>query len=82
MISTDDLRALVRAHLPDAEVEIVDRTGTLDHFDLFVCSAAFTGRTLLDRHRLVENALREARADGRIHALAIRTDVPQGVSHG
>jgi stress-induced morphogen len=31
----------------------------------------------MDRHRLVEKALKQARDDGRIHALAIRTDLPE-----
>jgi stress-induced morphogen len=31
----------------------------------------------MDRHRMVESALAEARADGRIHAMSIRTDVPE-----
>jgi stress-induced morphogen len=29
----------------------------------------------MDRHRMVETALAQARADGRIHAMAIRTEV-------
>jgi len=75
MIENTALVALVRRSLPDAELEIFDRTGTKDHFDVLVRSQAFAGVTLLDRHRMVENAVREARADGRIHALAIRTEV-------
>jgi stress-induced morphogen len=30
---------------------------------------------LMDRHRMVEGALAEARADGRIHAMSIRTEI-------
>jgi len=68
------LTALIRRTMPDAQVEIVDRTGTMDHFDVLVRSSAFAGISLLDRHRMVESAVREARSDGRIHALAIRTE--------
>ena len=67
--------ALIRATLPDAQVQIWDRTGTLDHFDVLIRSNAFAGKSLLDRHRLVEKAVKPARDDGRIHALAIRTDL-------
>jgi stress-induced morphogen len=67
--------ALIRSALPDAEVDVVDLTGTMDHFDVFVRSKAFAGVSLMDRHRMVENALAQARADGRIHAMAIRTEI-------
>ena len=64
-----------RAALPDAEFQIWDRTGTMDHFDVLIRSNAFAGKSLLDRHRLVEKTLKPARDDGRIHALAIRTEL-------
>ena len=67
--------AMIRAALPDAQVQIWDRTGTMDHFDVLIRSNAFAGKSLLDRHRLVEKAVKPARDDGRIHALAIRTDL-------
>lgn len=75
MIDNETLTALVRRTLPDADVHIVDLTGTMDHFNVFVRSRAFAGVALMDRHRMVEGALAEARADGRIHAMSIRTEV-------
>jgi stress-induced morphogen len=75
MIDDASMVALIRATIPDAQVQIWDRTGTMDHFDVLVRSNAFTGKSLLDRHRLVEKAVKPAREDGRIHALAIRTDL-------
>ena len=74
MIDDASMTALIRTRMPDAEVEIVDLTGTMDHFNVVVRSNAFTGVPLMDRHRMVEGALAEARADGRIHALSIRTE--------
>jgi len=75
MIHSDDMTALIRRSMPDAEVEIVDLTGTMDHFNVLVRSGAFRGIPLMDRHRMVESALADARADGRIHAMSIRTAV-------
>lgn len=75
MIDEASMVALIRDTLPDADVRVWDRTGTMDHFDVLVRSNAFTGKSLMDRHRLVEKALKPARDDGRIHALAIRTDL-------
>lgn len=75
MIRDEDMTALIRQTFPDAQVQIQDLTGTMDHFNVFVRSSAFKGVGLMDRHRMVESALAEARADGRIHAMSIRTDV-------
>jgi stress-induced morphogen len=75
MIDEMTMTALVRRTLPDAQVQIVDLTGTMDHFNVFVRSRAFAGVPLMDRHRMVEGALADARADGRIHAMSIRTEV-------
>jgi stress-induced morphogen len=66
---------MIRDVIPDAQVQVWDRTGTMDHFDVLIRSNAFAGKSLLDRHRMVERALKPAREDGRIHALAIRTEL-------
>ncbi len=75
MIENEAMVALIRRAMPDAEVNVVDLTGTMDHFNVLVRSRAFAGVSLMDRHRMVENALAQARADGRIHAMAIRTEI-------
>ena len=77
MITDAAMTALIRETLPDAHVRIHDLTGTMDHFEVLVRSSAFAGKSLMDRHRLVEKALKQARDDGRIHALAIRTALPE-----
>jgi stress-induced morphogen len=75
MIHSATMTDLIRRAMPDAEVEVVDLTGTMDHFNVLVRSGAFRGVALMDRHRMVEGALAGARADGRIHAMSIRTEV-------
>lgn len=75
MIEEAAMVALIRESMPDAQVAVRDQTGTMDHFDVLVRSSAFAGKSLLDRHRMVESALKAARNDGRIHALAIRTEL-------
>lgn len=71
------LTVMLRVQLPDAEVRMRDLTGTMDHLEVLVRSKAFVGVSPLDRHRMVEKALAPARADGRIHALQIRTALPE-----
>lgn len=78
MIDTQSLTALIRARIPDADVNVVDRTGTMDHFNVTVRSRAFEGQTLLEAHRLVYSALGEALKDGRVHAVELKTIIPEG----
>jgi BolA family transcriptional regulator, general stress-responsive regulator len=42
------------------------------HFQVLVVSARFDGRTILEQHRMVNDALREL-LGGEIHALGLRT---------
>jgi stress-induced morphogen len=78
VIENHALTDLIRAQLPDAQVAIVDRTGTMDHFNVTVRSSEFRGKTLIEQHRLVYGALRDALADGRVHAVELKTVVAEG----
>ena len=71
MITPDVLTAYLRRMMPDAAVTVSDRTGTMDHLKVVVISAAFAGKNLLDRHRLIYQALDVPLKDGRIHALEL-----------
>jgi stress-induced morphogen len=75
MIDDASMTALIRRSFPDAQVEIVDLTGTMDHLSVLVRSGAFRGVPLMDRHRMVEAAVKEARDDGRLHAMSLRTEI-------
>ena len=71
MITSDVLTDYVRQTMPDAAVTVLDRTGTMDHLKVVVVSAAFVGKNLLDRHRMIYQALDVPMKDGRIHALEL-----------
>ena len=71
----DEIIAKIRAVLPDAEVELQDLTGTADHWKASIVSVHFTGKTLMQRHRLVMAALAEE-MKGPIHALTLDVKTP------
>jgi stress-induced morphogen len=77
LIADAALTDLIVSRLPDAEVGVFDRTGTMDHFNVTVRSKAFKGKTLLEQHRLVYGALADALADGRVHAVELKTIVAE-----
>ena len=73
MIPPHELRARLAAAFPAAEVLLVeDLTGTRDHYQATIVSAAFEGKSMLEQHQLVYAALGDA-MDGALHALALRT---------
>jgi stress-induced morphogen len=74
MSGVDQLRQLLTAAFPDAaELDVADRTGGGDHFQVTVTSPRFNGLPLLEQHRLVNQALADPLRDGTIHELRIKT---------
>lgn len=65
----------IRAALPDARVTLKDLTGTEDHWQAEIVSAAFAGKSLVQRHRMVMAALAEE-MKGPIHALTLEVRTP------
>jgi stress-induced morphogen len=71
-----EVKSMIEAALPGAEVEVVDETGQGDHLRTTVRAAQFEGLSRLEQHRLVKAAVRERFDDGSIHALSVKTSVP------
>ncbi|MFO7573080.1 MAG: BolA family protein [Gaiellaceae bacterium] len=68
------IRSILEQAFPNAvELDVLDRTGGGDHFQVTVASAAFDDLSLIDQHRRVNDALAEPLGDGSIHELRIKT---------
>ena len=70
-----DIEALIREAMPDAEVTITDLAGDGDHYAARIVSASFAGKTRVQQHKLVYEAL-GGRMGGELHALQLTTAVP------
>lgn len=81
------IHAKLSAALQPLRLQIIDesarhaghagaRPGAESHFRVEIVSAAFTGKTRLDRQRMVYDTLREELAQD-IHALSLRTQSPE-----
>jgi stress-induced morphogen len=69
-----ELEMLLRGAFPEAtDLRVTDRTGGGDHFQIEVTSARFDGLSLVEQHRLVNDALAAPFASGRIHEMRIKT---------
>ncbi len=66
----------IEAALPDAKVTVQGGEGK---FEAVVISASFAGKTLIQRQRLVNAAVREHLESGALHALSMRTLLPEEV---
>jgi stress-induced morphogen len=73
-VATEPLEQLLERAFPEAtELRVEDRTGGGDHFQVTVATPRFAGLSLLEQHRLVNEALAEPLRDGSIHELRIKT---------
>ena len=75
-MSVTELDRLIKDVLPDADVTIEDLAGDGDHYRARIVSAAFAGKTRIQQHQMVYQALGE-RMGGELHALALVTSTPQ-----
>jgi len=74
-MAASDIETMIRAALPDAQVEITDLAGDGDHYSAHVISSQFAGKTRVAQHKMVYEAL-GGRMGGELHALQLTTAVP------
>ncbi len=70
-----EIERLIKAGLPDAEVTIEDLRGDGDHYAAHVVSAEFEGKSRVQQHQLVYQAL-GGRMGNELHALQLQTKAP------
>lgn len=71
-----EIERYIKEALPDAEVVINDLRGDGDHYAAFVRSAEFKGKSRVQQHQMVYQAL-QGRMGNELHALALQTAVPE-----
>lgn len=74
-MSPAEIEGLIKESITDAEVRIEDLRGDGDHYAAYVVSAAFQGKSRVQQHQMVYQALR-GRMGNELHALALQTSTP------
>jgi len=69
------IEQMIREAIPDAQVSIEDLRGDGDHYAAHVVSAAFRGKSRVQQHQMVYQALR-GKMGNELHALALQTSPP------
>lgn len=72
-VQANDIRDMIKAGLPDADVQVMGEDGT--HFEAVIVSPSFAGKRTLERHRMVYATL-GAKMGHDIHALSMQTLTP------
>ncbi len=70
-----DIERLIKDALPDARVVIRDLAGDGDHYAAEVVSESFRGKSRVQQHQMVYEALK-GNMGGTLHALALQTSAP------
>jgi stress-induced morphogen len=70
------IERLIRESLPDARISIEDLRGDGDHYAAHVVSEAFRGKSRVQQHQMVYQAL-QGRMGNELHALALQTSAPE-----
>jgi stress-induced morphogen len=68
-----EVKKRLETAFPHSEVDVLDMTGTQDHYEVFVKSAHFKDLSRIEQHQLVMKAFDEELKSGEVHALSIRT---------
>lgn len=75
-MDAQEIERLIKARFPDAEVTITDLAGDGDHYAAHVVAKEFAGKTRVQQHKMVYDAL-QGQVGGTLHALALTTAPPK-----
>jgi stress-induced morphogen len=75
-MDANDIERLIKLRIPDAHVTIRDLAGDGDHYAATVVAESFRGKSRVQQHQLVYEALK-AEMGGKLHALALQTGTPE-----
>jgi stress-induced morphogen len=75
-MNASDIEKMIKAGIPDATVTIRDLAGDGDHYAAEVVSESFRGKSRVQQHQMVYQAL-EGNMGGVLHALALQTSAPE-----
>jgi acid stress-induced BolA-like protein IbaG/YrbA len=70
------VKTRIQSLAPGTEVEIIDLTGTQDHYQAIIISPAFEGKMMIQQHRMVMGILQPEIDSGELHALSMKTFSP------
>lgn len=71
-ISKTELENILRKEFPEADILIQDFAGDGDHYSLEISDKVFSGKKIIEQHKMVKNCLKDALSTN-LHAITIKT---------
>ncbi len=71
-----EMKTRLEKAYPGDPVEVVDLTGTHDHYQVMITSNEFRGLSRIQQHKHVMGVFADELKTGEVHALTIQTKLP------
>jgi stress-induced morphogen len=75
-MTPDQLKIRLETLSPGTRAQVVDLTGTMDHYQAMIVSPAFEGKMMIEQHRMVFKLVQAEVDSGEVHALTLKTYTP------
>jgi stress-induced morphogen len=75
-VSSEELRDIIASAFSNPVVNVTDTAGDQEHYLVEVITGEFVGKSLMEQHKMVNNAIRGTAAAS-IHSISIKTSVPK-----
>ncbi len=75
-MTAEQIQTRIKNLGPGTTAQLVDLTGTQDHWQAIIVSPSFEGKSLVDRHRLVFDLFKSEVESNEVHALTLKTYTP------
>jgi stress-induced morphogen len=72
-MTPQEMKQRLAENYPQSQIEVVDLTGTQDHYEVVVESSVFKDMTRVQAHQHVMACFSAELKTGEVHALSIRT---------
>jgi stress-induced morphogen len=71
------LKERLESLCPGTRAEVIDLTGTEDHYQATIISPAFEGKMMIEQHRMIFQLLQAEVDSEEVHALTLKTYTPK-----
>jgi stress-induced morphogen len=75
-MTIEEMRSRLEQAYPDSEIDVMDLTGTQDHYQVYVCAEKFKTLSRIGRHQDVMSVFSDELKTGEVHALTISAETP------
>lgn len=72
-----DIQSKIEKAFTETKAEVIDLTGTRDHYQASIVSPAFSGKLMIEQHRMIYHLFQKEIDSGELHALTLKTYTPE-----